>query len=89
MKVKLLKRLRREADKRYVIVIKGYTYRIYNRVTRKVYEPNARLMFSDNLDLWIGALKGFKEAYIINRLHRLKMERALRRYGYNKVYKVD
>jgi hypothetical protein len=89
MKVKLLKKLRREADKRYVIVIKGYTYRIYNRVTRIVYEPNARLMFSENLDLWNAALKTFKEAYINNRLHRLKMERALRRYGYNKVYKVD
>lgn len=89
MKVKLLKKLRREADKRYVIAIKGNTYRIYNRAIRIAYEPNERLMFSDNLDLWNGALKGFKEAYIINRLHRLKMERALRRYGYNKVYKVD
>lgn len=89
MKVKLLKKLRREADKRYVIAIKGNTYRIYNRAIRTAYEPNARLMFSDNLDLWNDALKQFKEAYILNRLHRLKMERALRRYGYNKVYKVD
>ena len=89
MKVKLLKKLRREADKCYVIALKGDTYRIYNRFTRKVYEPNARLMFSDNLDLWNGALKAFKEAYINNRLRRLKMERALRRYGYKKVYKAD
>lgn len=89
MKVKLLKKLRREADKRYVIALKGDTYRIYNRAIRIAYEPTKRLMFSDNLDLWNDALKAFKETYIINRLHRLKMERALRRYGYKKVYKVD
>jgi hypothetical protein len=35
MKTKLLRKLRKEAEKRYSIVVKGGLYMLYNRVEKK------------------------------------------------------
>jgi hypothetical protein len=85
MKTKLRKKLRKEAEKRYSIVVKGDLYMLYGRVEKKAYwnPPFWQYTYpSNDIDAMERILKRRKEGYIIYQISILKKKRELKRRGY-------
>lgn len=79
MKIKLLKKLRKEAKWRYIIIVEHGAYRFYDKVEKKSYSANSYWL--TDLNKALQAIEEIRYAYIVNKVQELKLIRELTRRG--------